>query len=117
MTNVGKVDGVAVAQLYVRHVAASVTTPVRMLKGFFRVFVQAGKSKTVTFPGIHVATELRVLGRNYQWRVESGELIVMVGDASDDTSLVGNVRVESWIKILNYIQKKKIQKNREISIS
>ena len=95
VTNVGKVDGVAVAQLYVRHVAASVTTPVRMLKGFFRVFVQAGKSKTVTFPGIHVATELRVLGRNYQWRVESGELIVMVGDASDDTSLVGNVRVES----------------------
>ena len=46
VSNKGKRDGEDVAQLYLRDVAASVTTPIKALKGFHRVFIKAG---TVSF--------------------------------------------------------------------
>uniref|UniRef100_E6QN30 Beta-D-glucoside glucohydrolase, periplasmic n=1 Tax=mine drainage metagenome TaxID=410659 RepID=E6QN30_9ZZZZ len=50
VTNIGSVAGTEVAQLYIRNTSASVEQPVRVLKGFTRVTLQPGETRTVTFP-------------------------------------------------------------------
>ena len=47
--NAGKCDAVAVPQLYIRDVVGSLTRPLRELKGFQRVNIPAGETRTVTF--------------------------------------------------------------------
>ena len=47
--NAGKYDAVAVPQLYIRDVVGSLTRPLRELKGFQRVNIPAGETRTVTF--------------------------------------------------------------------
>ena len=49
VTNVGQVAGTEIAQLYVRDLVASATRPVRELKGYQRLALQAGEADTVTF--------------------------------------------------------------------
>lgn len=49
ITNTGKYDAKEVAQLYVRDVVASLARPVRELKGFDKIYLKAGESKTVKF--------------------------------------------------------------------
>lgn len=50
VTNTGSVAGTEVAQMYIRNTSASVEQPVRVLKGFARIMLQPGETKTVTFP-------------------------------------------------------------------
>jgi beta-glucosidase len=50
ITNRGTRPGTEVVQFYVHAVAASVVQPVRLLKGFHRVALEAGETKTVSFP-------------------------------------------------------------------
>ena len=47
--NTGKCDAVAVPQLYIRDVVGTLTRPLRELKGFQRVNIPAGETRTVTF--------------------------------------------------------------------
>ena len=49
VTNTGKMDGEEVAQLYLRDVVSTVTTPILALKDFQRVLVKAGASEVVKF--------------------------------------------------------------------
>ena len=49
ITNTGKCDAVAVPQLYIRDVVGSLTRPIRELKGFQRVEIPAGETRTITF--------------------------------------------------------------------
>ena len=49
ITNTGKYDAVAVPQLYIRDVVGSLTRPIRELKGFERVEIPAGETRTITF--------------------------------------------------------------------
>ena len=49
ITNTGKRDAVAVPQLYIRDLVGSLTRPLRELKGFQRVEIPAGESRTVSF--------------------------------------------------------------------
>ena len=49
ITNTGSTAAVAVPQLYIRDLVGSLTRPVRELKGFQRVSIPAGESRTVTF--------------------------------------------------------------------
>ena len=50
VTNTGKTDGEEVVQLYVKHLNSSVERPIKELKGFRRVAIQAGKTVTVDLP-------------------------------------------------------------------
>ena len=50
VTNRGPRSGTEVVQFYVHAMAASVVQPVRLLKGFRRVPLQPGETKTVSFP-------------------------------------------------------------------
>ena len=49
VTNTGRVDGSEVVQLYIRDMVASLTQPVRVLKGFQKIELKAGETKTVRF--------------------------------------------------------------------
>ena len=49
VTNTGKYDGAEVVQLYIRDLVGSITRPVKELKGFDKIFLKAGESKTVSF--------------------------------------------------------------------
>ena len=80
--NVGKRSGDEVVQLYIRDVAASMTRPVKELKGFQRVTLQPGEKKRVEF--LLTAEELGFWNREMRFTVEPGEFKVMVGPNSED---------------------------------
>jgi beta-glucosidase len=80
VTNTGAVAGHEVVQLYVRDIAASVTRPIKELKGFARIYLQPGETKTVTF---NLPTEeLKFYDINMQHSVEPGDFTVWVGPNS-----------------------------------
>ena len=49
LTNTGNYDGEEVVQLYIKDDVASITRPLKELKGFQKVFLKKGETKTVTF--------------------------------------------------------------------
>lgn len=91
VTNSGKVAGEEVAQLYVRDLVGSVTRPVRELKGFQKVMLQPGESKTLTFT--LKSEDLGFYRRNMTFGTEPGEYDLMVGGSSQDVKTV-RVRLE-----------------------
>ncbi len=79
--NTGKREGDEVVQLYIQDVAASVTRPVKELRGFERITLKAGEKRTVVF--MLTAKELSFLGRDLKPVLEPGEFTVFVGNSSD----------------------------------
>ncbi len=75
--NTGDRAGKEVVQLYINDVASSVTTPVKLLKGFDKVALKPGESKTVTFK--LGPDDLSLLNEDMQRVVEPGVFEVMVG--------------------------------------
>ena len=83
VTNTGTRAGEDVVQLYLRDDVASVTRPVKQLRGFQRVALQPGESKTVTFDlGFE---DLAMYDARMQQVVEPGTFTVFVGGSSDRT--------------------------------
>jgi len=78
--NTGRRAGDEVVQLYVRDVAASVTRPVRELKGFERVTLRPGERRRVSFT--LTPEHLGFLDRRMRFTVEPGEFRVFVGTSS-----------------------------------
>jgi beta-glucosidase len=89
--NVGNRSGDEVVQLYIRDVAASMTRPVKELKGFQRITLAAGEKKRVEFA--LGAEELGFWNREMRFAVEPGEFKVMVGANSEDL-IVATFEVE-----------------------
>jgi beta-glucosidase len=85
VTNTGRRAGTEVAQLYVRDLVSSVTRPVKELKGFQKVRLQPGETKTVIFDITPKSLAFYDLDMNYV--VEPGEFEVMVGTSSRDEDL------------------------------
>ncbi|WP_437608322.1 beta-glucosidase BglX [Erwinia sp. V71] len=77
VTNRGDRDGATVVQLYLRDQVASISRPVKELKGFKRVMLKAGESQTVTFP-IDVDA-LKFWNARMQQVAEPGKFSVMIG--------------------------------------
>ena len=80
--NVGRRAGDEVVQLYIRDPVASMTRPVKELKGFQRVTLQPGEKRRVEF-----TLEREQLGfwnREMRYVVEPGEFRIMVGSSSED---------------------------------
>ena len=80
--NTGKRAGDEVVQLYIHDVAASVTRPVKELKGFQRVALQPGEKRRVEFT--LSPEQLGFYDRTMRFVVEPGEFKVMVGSNSED---------------------------------
>jgi beta-glucosidase len=80
MENVGKRAGDQVVQLYIRDVAASVTRPVKELKGFERMSLKAAERRRVQFT--LTPEQLGFYNRDMRFVVEPGEFKVFVGTNS-----------------------------------
>ena len=92
LTNTGKYDGAEVVQLYIRDVVGSNTRPVKELKGFQKIWLKAGETKTVTFD---ITPELLKFYNNkliYDW--ESGDFEIKIGGNSHDVKTA----TVNWIK-------------------
>jgi beta-glucosidase len=82
LSNVGTRDGAEVVQLYIRDLVGSVTRPVKELKGFQKVFLKAGETKTITF---QLTNELLSFYRHdLSFGSEPGEYQLFVGGNSRD---------------------------------
>jgi beta-glucosidase len=81
--NTGDVAGAEVVQLYISDPECSVERPAKELKGFRKVFLQPGESKTVTFEIPDEALSFFDADA-HKWVAEPGEFIAHVGSGSDD---------------------------------
>jgi beta-glucosidase len=91
VTNTGDRTGDEVVQLYVRHRDATVTRPVKELKGFKRITLHPGERKTVTFT-LHTH-QLGLYDEAMQFVIQPGLIEVMVGNASDQLPLTGTFEI------------------------
>ena len=87
VANTGKVAGEEVVQLYVKDLVASVTRPVRELRGFEKIMLAAGESKTVSFS--LSANDLAFYNQKMEFKAEPGQFEVFVGGDSDASLKVG----------------------------
>ena len=98
--NVGEVAGKEVVQLYVSDPESSLQRPVKELKGFTKVSLGPGESKTVTF-----TLEARDFAyydpRQQDWIAESGEFAILLAASSRDIRLSQTIDVTSTRR-LNY---------------
>ncbi len=86
VTNTGLMTGDEVVQLYIRDCFSSVTRPVKELKGFQRIALKPGETKTVTFT---ISKEhLAFTTITMKWDVEPGDFEIMVGSSSRDEDLL-----------------------------
>jgi beta-glucosidase len=83
--NTGSCPGEEVVQLYVRDMVASVTRPVKELRGFARVSLAPGETTTVRLT--IGPDELSFTTINMEYRVEPGEFTVFAGNSSRDEDL------------------------------
>ncbi|MNK57594.1 Periplasmic beta-glucosidase precursor [compost metagenome] len=92
LKNTGDRDGEEVAQLYLRDMLASVVRPVLELKGFERVKLKAGESKTISFK---IKPEmLQMLNANLKTVIEPGDFRVMIGSSSRELQLKETLTVK-----------------------
>ncbi len=96
VSNTGAVAGTEVAQLYVRELVSSVTIPVLALKGFGRVMLNPGESRTLHFR--LGPDQLALWNREMKRVVDPGEFALMVGSSSADIRLTGRLWVSSGSK-------------------
>ncbi len=82
VTNTGNYDGKEVVQLYIHDVVGSVTRPVKELKGFQKVDIKAGETKTVTFTITPEDLKFYNYDLKYDW--EAGDFEIMIGTNSRD---------------------------------
>ncbi|MEL4307513.1 beta-glucosidase BglX [Joostella sp. CR20] len=79
--NTGNFDGEEVVQLYLRDVVRSITPPGKQLKGFEKVFLKKGETKTITIT--LKPEDLKFYNSNLEFIAEPGDFEVFVGGDSD----------------------------------
>lgn len=102
VTNTGSVAGKEVVQLYVGDKESTVFRPVRELKGFEKIHLEPGETKTVSF----------TLGKRafaywnaalHDWHVETGAFSVAIGRSSRDIVLEDEITVESTVELTEHV--------------
>jgi beta-glucosidase len=88
--NIGKVDGAEVAQVYVHQQKSLLPRPEKELKGFDKIFLKAGESKTVTVQLNEDAFKYFNDISN-EWVHENGQYEILVGGSSRSIQLKGTV--------------------------
>jgi beta-glucosidase len=93
IANTGERAGTEVVQLYASDRFASVSRPVVELIGFRRVTLEPGTKTRVDF---HIETsQLAFLDADMQWKVEAGDVDILVGASSADIRLKSSIRIDS----------------------
>ncbi len=84
ITNTGPMDGEEVVQLYIRDKVASVTRPVKELRGFKKILLKKGETKTIKFTIDE--NMLKMYNEQMEWVAESGDFEVWIATSSSDES-------------------------------
>lgn len=93
ITNTGERDGEEIVQLYFSDLVTSMVSYESQLRGFERVSLKAGETKTVTF---HLdRTDLQLLDKDMHWVVEPGDFEFRVGASSEDIRLRKTITLDS----------------------
>jgi len=92
VTNTGNRTGDEVVQMYIRDVISSVARPVKELKGFKRITLEQGETKTVTLE--ITPDKLEFLDEHMEMTVEPGIFEIMIGTNSQDVKIVNLEVVE-----------------------
>jgi len=98
VTNTGNMAGKEVVQLYVADKESTVIRPLKELRGFEKVELAPGETKTVTFTLDKRAFAYYSV-KLQDWHVETGAFDIMIGRSSRDIVLTKEVTVESTVKI------------------
>ncbi|MGM1050025.1 MAG: glycoside hydrolase family 3 N-terminal domain-containing protein [Bacillota bacterium] len=83
VTNTGDREGDEVVQMYISDAVSDYTRPAKELKGFRKIHLKPGESKTVEFTV--GAEQLQYIGKDYKYVVEPGLFRVMAGRHVNDT--------------------------------
>ncbi len=92
VTNTGNKPGKEVVQLYIRDIVGSITRPVKELKGFQKIDLKPGETKTVTFR--ITPNDLKFYNYDLKYDWEPGEFEIMIGSNSRDVKSM----LVKWIK-------------------
>ncbi|MCW8833568.1 MAG: glycoside hydrolase family 3 C-terminal domain-containing protein [Colwellia sp.] len=90
VSNIGQRSGAEVVQLYVHDVTSSVLRPIKELKAFSKVFVEAGESKQVSLTIDRKALQFWH-PETKAWTVEAGEFELLLGTSSQQSSSIGRI--------------------------
>ena len=93
VTNSGKRAGDEVVQLYVKHIGSKVDRPLKELKGFERIALQPGETRTVAFPLKAESLAYWDTG-NHRWTVDADQVEILLGGSSANTPLTKMVTVQ-----------------------
>ena len=85
ISNTGKYEGEEIVQLYVRDKVGSIARPVKELKDFSKIKLNAGESKTIKF--VITKEKLSFYNQQLQWVAEPGDFDLMIGASSADIRL------------------------------
>jgi beta-glucosidase len=94
VSNTGQVDGAEVVQVYVQDVESTVARPVRELKGFAKVSLPAGSSRSVSIELDQRAFAFWSI-RHGRWAVEQGDFVIAVGPNSRDLPLTETITIDA----------------------
>jgi beta-glucosidase len=90
--NSGQREGDEVAQLYIAHLDSKVSRPIEELKGFERIHLQPGETRTVTFPLAAEALRYWDIADN-KWVLDPDRVEIRIGSSAEDIRLKGTIRV------------------------
>lgn len=93
ITNTGGLCGDEIVQLYISDRYASMVRPVKELAGFRRITLAPGEKKTVTFK--MNLSQFAFLDTDMKWKVEAGDMDILLGTSSNDILLRGSFDISS----------------------
>lgn len=96
LTNKGARAGHETAQLYLRDVVSRQAQPKMMLRGFKRLMLQPGESRTVTFT--LTPDQLTYYGKDGKWQAEAGRFDIMIGASAEDIRQRGSFTLSAAVE-------------------
>ena len=96
--NIGSIAGDEVVQLYICDEYGSIPRPVKELKGFQRISLAAGESRTIHF--LLPVNMLAFYDENFDLVIEPGRILVMIGSSSEDIRMQGAFEITGDRKMM-----------------
>jgi beta-glucosidase len=91
-------QGTEIVQLYFNDIVSTVVRPCKELAGFKRVFLRPGETKKVAFT--FAANQTAFVDKDMKWRVEAGEIELMIGNSSENFVPAGTLTISETITIV-----------------